>query len=156
MMVGLGQCSTVVIGGPNSSVLIWSVLLFVCQFSFLWLTPYSHKTSVITHVIWSRADMPEANANISVIRERFPPFFSWFPFTYCGGMSLLDPWEVVLLGGVALLEEVHHCGDRLWRPMLKPHPVWRRICCLGSRCRILSGSSRTMSACMLPCFPPWW
>jgi hypothetical protein len=27
---------------------------------------------------------------------------------------MLDPQGVVLLAGVALLEEVHHCGSGLW------------------------------------------
>jgi hypothetical protein len=31
---------------------------------------------------------------------------------------MLGPWEVALLGGVAL-EEVYHCGGRFWGPMLK-------------------------------------
>ena len=29
----------------------------------------------------------------------------------CGGLNMLGPWEVALLGGVALLKEVCHCGD---------------------------------------------
>ena len=28
----------------------------------------------------------------------------------CVGLNMLGPWEVALLGDVALLEEVHHCG----------------------------------------------
>jgi hypothetical protein len=32
------------------------------------------------------------------------------PLTHCGGLNTLGPREVALLGGVALLEEVHHCG----------------------------------------------
>lgn len=47
-------------------------------------------------------------------------------------------WEVTLLGGVSLLEEVVvleallenvcHCGGRLWRspPMLRLHPMLKR------------------------------
>jgi hypothetical protein len=31
----------------------------------------------------------------------------------CSGLSMVGPWEVVLLGGVALLGEVHHCGGGL-------------------------------------------
>ena len=27
----------------------------------------------------------------------------------CGGLNMLGPWEVTLLGDVALLEEVCHC-----------------------------------------------
>jgi hypothetical protein len=29
-------------------------------------------------------------------------------FGQCGGLNVLAPWEVTLLGGVALLEEVCH------------------------------------------------
>jgi hypothetical protein len=28
----------------------------------------------------------------------------------CGDLNMLGPWEVTLLGGVALLEEGYHCG----------------------------------------------
>ena len=38
----------------------------------------------------------------------------------------LDPWETALLGGVALLEEVHHCGGGLSNPVLKSHPVRKK------------------------------
>jgi hypothetical protein len=30
---------------------------------------------------------------------------------HCGCLNMLGPWEVALLGGVALLKEVCHCGD---------------------------------------------
>ena len=31
----------------------------------------------------------------------------------CDGLNMLGPWEVALLGGVALLEEGHHYGGGL-------------------------------------------
>jgi hypothetical protein len=31
----------------------------------------------------------------------------------CGGLSILDPWKVTLLEGVALLEEVCHLVGRI-------------------------------------------
>jgi hypothetical protein len=32
---------------------------------------------------------------------------------YCGDLVMLGPLEVSLLGGVALLKEVHHCAGGL-------------------------------------------
>jgi hypothetical protein len=43
-----------------------------------------------------------------------------------GGLNMPDPWEVALLGGVALLEEVSLCELGLWGPMLKLCPWWER------------------------------
>ena len=36
-----------------------------------------------------------------------------YGYTYLsiyGGFNMFGPWEVALLGDMALLEEVHHCG----------------------------------------------
>jgi hypothetical protein len=33
--------------------------------------------------------------------------------TLCGSLNMFNPWEVALLRGVALLEEVCHCEGRL-------------------------------------------
>ena len=32
----------------------------------------------------------------------------------CGGLNMFGPWEVALLGGVALLEEMWYCVGGLW------------------------------------------
>jgi hypothetical protein len=89
----------------------------------------------------------------------------------CGGLNMLGPWEVALLGlvkvGVAL-KEVCHCVSLHWGLLLlKLHQVKKRESLLAacgktgllldvfrSRCRT-HGSSSNMSACRPPCFPPW-
>ena len=47
---------------------------------------------------------------------------------HCGGLNLLGPWEVELLGGVASSEEVwphwRNCRWALRPPMHKLRPVW--------------------------------
>jgi hypothetical protein len=61
---------------------------------------------------------------------------------------MLSP--VALLGGVALLEEVCHCGSGLWETILLA--AWKTVFSYWpSKCRPLS-SSCTMPAWMLPCF----
>ena len=81
--------------------------------------------------------------------------------TTCDGLNMFGPWEVALLGGVALLDEVCHCGVGLELLVLKPSvedSFLLAVCrgesptSLGSRCRTLSSSFSTMSACTLPCF----
>ena len=48
--------------------------------------------------------------------------------TVYGGLSMLGPQEVMLLGGVAFVEEVCHCGGGLEKspPVLRLCPVWKR------------------------------
>jgi hypothetical protein len=46
--------------------------------------------------------------NVRHVRENV--FFPNMNFTVCGCLNILDPQGVVLLGGVALLEKVCHCG----------------------------------------------
>jgi len=36
-----------------------------------------------------------------------------FLLMHCGGLNMLGPWEVPLVGGVALLEKVCHCVGQL-------------------------------------------
>jgi hypothetical protein len=43
----------------------------------------------------------------------FIHYFRIFFLDHWGGLNMLGPWEVALLGGVALLEEVCHCGGGL-------------------------------------------
>jgi hypothetical protein len=69
----------------------------------------------------------------------------------CGGLNMLGPWEVALLGGVALLEEVHHYGLDF---EALPSPEEFLLAAVRSRCRALSFCSSTMSAWMLPCTLP--
>jgi hypothetical protein len=78
----------------------------------------------------------------------------------CGDLNMLGPKELVLLGGVALLEEVCHCGMNFgglllysdcthYRRELSPSCVRTPVSLLaavGSRCRILSSFYSTMSA----------
>lgn len=62
----------------------------------------------------------------------------------CSGLTRYDPHRLMCLNawpigsdtirwcgllriGVALLEKVCHCGDGLWGPMLKLHPVWESL-----------------------------
>lgn len=40
---------------------------------------------------------------------------------------MLGPWKVLLLGGVAFLEEVNYCGSGLLGPVLKFCPVQKRL-----------------------------
>ena len=42
-----------------------------------------------------------------------------------GGLNMLVPYVMTLLGGMAFLEEVCHCGSGLWEyfPMLRLHTV---------------------------------
>ena len=75
--------------------------------------------------------------------------------TVYGGLKMLGTWEVALLGGMTLLEEVleevcHSVGrfERGTSDQAPPSADER-----GSRCRILSFLS-IMSAWMLPFFPP--
>jgi hypothetical protein len=68
---------------------------------------------------------------------------------------MLGPWGVALLGGVALLEEVCHCGDGLGVSYAQALPTVESSLLFGScrsRYRALSSFSSTISACMLPCF----
>ena len=44
-------------------------------------------------------------------------------------MPTVGPWEMPLLGGVVLLEEVHYCAGRLWGSLLTLHSVWKRPSC---------------------------
>jgi hypothetical protein len=64
--------------------------------------------------------------------------------------------EVALLGGVALLEEVCHCGCGLWDPFSNQ---WRRLSLLLTafrlRCRTLCSFSGTVIIWMLPCLLSW-
>ena len=57
---------------------------------------------------------------------------------------------MVLLGSVALLEEVCHCGGELWDPTPRHMRAKLLQLAFGIRCRTFSSSS-TMSACTLPC-----
>jgi hypothetical protein len=90
------------------------------------------------------------------------------PKDSCGGLNMLGPWEMALLGGVALLEEVCHCIGSLWGLLvLKLCPEWNEALLLGtwwrqfssaifvSRCRTLSSSSSSMSVWTLPRFLLW-
>ena len=51
-------------------------------------------------------------------------------FRKCGGLNMIDPWEVLLLGGVALLEEEWPFGgsvallEEVWH-------CWRRCGLVG-------------------------
>ena len=92
--------------------------------------------------------------------------------TVYGGLKMLGTWEVALLGGMTLLEEVLeevcHSVGRFERgtsdqappsaeetPLLLFLATCRGECppaALGLRCRTLSSFSSTMSACMLLCF----
>ena len=48
-------------------------------------------------------------------------------------------------------------GWVLRSPALKLHPVWHTVsAACWSRCRSHSSFSSTMSACVPPCFLPWW
>jgi hypothetical protein len=62
---------------------------------------------------------------------------------------------IALLGvGVALLEEVCHCGGRPGDPLPSCQEA-SLLSAFGWRCRTLSTSSPT-SAWTLPCSQPWW
>ena len=47
-------------------------------------------------------------------------------YMVCGGWKMLGPWEVSLLGGVALLEKACHCGGGALRSHIYAEvcPVW--------------------------------
>jgi hypothetical protein len=71
----------------------------------------------------------------------------------------LNTWLPVALfernGGVDLLEEVCHRRWALRFQVAHSKPRGSLLNSQGSRCRPLIFSS-PMSACMSPCFPPWW
>ena len=47
--------------------------------------------------------------------------------TPCDDVFRLGPWVVALLGGVALMEEVCHCGNGLWGFILRLYTIQKRL-----------------------------
>ena len=82
--------------------------------------------------------------------------------------NMFGPWEVALLGGVALLEEVSHYVGGLWGILVRklcwiqkgivfwlPAEGSLLLAPLRFGCRTLDSYS-AMSAFVLPYFPSWW
>ena len=77
-------------------------------------------------------------------------------FHLCGGLNMLDPWDMALLGGVALLKEVWPCwrkyvivGVGFEAPKLKLRPVKRESVFSW----MLSNQDVELSASPVPCLP---
>jgi hypothetical protein len=105
-----------------------------------------------------------------------PIRFSVLWTRHCGGLNrngshrlmCLNAWPIErdtvrsygLVGvDVALLEKVCHCGGSLWGLLCWSYAqasVTQSSDAFRSRGRTFSSFSSTISAWMLPCFPPWW
>jgi hypothetical protein len=62
---------------------------------------------------------------------------------------MLDPWGMTLLEGMALLEEVCHCGGQTLKSfMLKLHPAWNFSLLLAAEDQDVELSAPSPAPCL--------